>query len=119
MKLFNKYKFSDKSQALGGLISTAMGILSLLSFGYGVYLSFKAAGEGGLRVGSLGILSLILAVIGTVIGLISFKEDNKFYGTSRFGSMLCGNSSIYDSSILNGNIILIRAEGERNCLMIM
>lgn len=55
MKLFNKYKFSDKSQALGGLISTAMGILSLLSFGYGVYLSFKAAGEGGLRVGSLGI----------------------------------------------------------------
>ena len=33
MKLFNKYKFSDKSQALGGLISTAMGILSLLSFG--------------------------------------------------------------------------------------
>ena len=45
MKLFNKYKFSDKSQALGGLISTAMGILSLLSFGYGVYLSFKAAGE--------------------------------------------------------------------------
>ena len=91
MKLFNKYKFSDKSQALGGLISTAMGILSLLSFGYGV----KAAGEGGLRVGSLGILSLILAVIGTVIGLISFKEDNKFYGTSRFGSMLCGVIAVF------------------------
>ena len=109
MKLFNKYKFSDKSQALGGLISTAMGILSLLSFGYGVYLSFKAAGEGGLRVGSLGILSLILAVIGTVIGLISFKEDNKFYGLSR---LVRNNSSIYDSSILNGVIILIRAEGE-------
>ena len=77
MKLFNKYKFSDKSQALGGLISTAMGILSLLSFGYGVYLSFKAA------------------VIGTVIGLISFKEDNKFYGTSRFGSMLCGVIAVF------------------------
>ena len=45
MKLFNKYKFSDKSQALGGLISTAMGILSLLSLSYGVYLSFKAAGD--------------------------------------------------------------------------
>ena len=90
MKLFNKYKFSDKSQALGGLISTAMGILSLLSFGYGVYLSFKAA-----RVGSLGILSLILAVIRTVIGLISFKEDNKFYGTSRFGSMLCGVIAVF------------------------
>ena len=68
---------------------------SLLSLSYGVYLSFKAAGEGGLRVGSLGILSLILAVIGTVIGLISFKEDNKFYGTSRFGSMLCGVIAVF------------------------
>ena len=105
MKLFNKYKFSDKSQALGGLISTAMGILSLLSFGYGVYLSFKAAGEGGLRVGSLGILSLILAVIGTVIGLISFKEDNKFYGTSRFGSMLCG--VIFQDFLLLSRLLLL------------
>ena len=85
MKLFNKYKFSDKSQALGGLISTAMGILSLLSLSYGVYLSFKAAGEGGLRVGSLGIL----------IGLISFKEDNKFYGLSRLGSMMCGIIAVF------------------------
>ena len=81
MKLFNKYKFSDKSQALGGLISTAMGILSLLSLSYGVYLSFKAAGEGGLRVGSLG--------------LISFKEDNKFYGLSRLGSMMCGIIAVF------------------------
>ena len=96
MKLFNKYKFSDKSQALGGLISTAMGILSLLSFGYGVYLSFKAAGEGGLRVGSLGILSLILAVIGTVIGLISFKEDNKVLRNFEIWfNAVWGNSSIY------------------------
>ena len=46
MKLFNKYKFSDKSQTLGGVISTTMGILSLLSFGYGIYLSFIEAGEG-------------------------------------------------------------------------
>ena len=69
MKLFNKYKFSDKSQALGGLISTAMGILSLLSLSYGVYLS--------------------------LIGLISFKEDNKFYGLSRLGSMMCGIIAVF------------------------
>lgn len=95
MKLFNKYKFSDKSQTLGGVISTTMGILSLLSFGYGVYLSFREAGEGGLRVGSLGMLSLVIAVIGTVIGLISFKEDNKFYGLSRLGSLMCGIISVF------------------------
>ena len=29
MKLFNKYKFSDKSQTLGGMISTVMGLAAL------------------------------------------------------------------------------------------
>ena len=31
MKLFNKYKFSDKSQTLGGMISTVMGLAALVS----------------------------------------------------------------------------------------
>ena len=40
MKLFNKYKFSDKRQSLGGIISTIMGLLALASLIYGVYISF-------------------------------------------------------------------------------
>ena len=53
MKLFNKYKFSDKSQTLGGMISTVMGLAALVSFGYGIYIAFKAKGNAGLEVGSL------------------------------------------------------------------
>ena len=75
MKLFNKYKFSDKRQSLGGIISTIMGLLALASLIYGVYISFKAEGYAGLKVGSLGLLSLLISVIGTFIGLLSFKED--------------------------------------------
>ena len=74
MKLFNKYKFSDKRQSLGGIISTIMGLLALASLIYGVYISFKAEGYAGLKVGSLGLLSLLISVIGTFIGLLSFKE---------------------------------------------
>lgn len=55
MKLFNKYKFSDKRQSLGGIISTIMGLLALASLIYGVYLSYKAEGYAGLKVGSLGM----------------------------------------------------------------
>ena len=71
MKLFNKYKFSDKRQSLGGIISTIMGLLALASLIYGVYISFKAEGYAGLKVGSLGLLSLLISVIGTFIGLLS------------------------------------------------
>lgn len=95
MKIFNKYKFSDKSQTLGGIISTLMGIASLASFGYGVYLAFRADGNAGLEVGSFGMLSLMLAVIGTIIGLLSFKEDDKFYTLSRVGSVLCGIWAVF------------------------
>lgn len=95
MKLFNKYKFSDKRQSLGGIISTIMGLLALASLIYGVYISFKAQGHAGLKVGSLGLLSLFISVIGTIIGLLSFKEDDKFYTLSKVGSMLCGILAVF------------------------
>ena len=114
MKLFNKYKFSDKRQSLGGIISTIMGLLALASLIYGVYISFKAQGYAGLKVGSLGLLSLFISVIGTIIGLLSFKEDDKFYTLIRFCracivkgwfDALWNTCSIYDSGISYGIII--------------
>jgi hypothetical protein len=95
LELFNKYKFSDKRQSLGGIISTIMGLLALASLIYGVYISFKAEGYAGLKVGSLGLLSLLISVIGTFIGLLSFKEDDKFYTLSKVGSMLCGILAVF------------------------
>lgn len=95
MKFFNKYKFSNKSQTLGGTISTVMGIASLGCLLYGVFVAFKKSGNAGLEVGSMGLLALMLAVIGTVIGLLSFKEDDKFYTLSKFGSMLCGIMTVF------------------------
>lgn len=90
MKIFNHYKFSDKSQTLGGTLSTLMGAGSLVCILYGVFVSFRADGEGGVVVGALGLLSLILSLIGLIIGLLSFKEKDKFYVLSRIGSLLCG-----------------------------
>ena len=91
MKLFNKYKFSDKSQTLGGTISTVMGVAALSCLLYGVFVAFKKSGE----VGSLGLMALMLSVIGTVIGLLSFKEYDKFYTLSKIGSMLCGIIAVF------------------------
>ena len=61
----------------------------------GVYISFRAEGYAGLKVGSLGLLSLLISVIGTFIGLLSFKEDDKFYTLSKVGSMLCGILAVF------------------------
>ena len=100
MKLFNKYKFSDKSQTVGGTLSVAMGLLALASLLYGIYVSFKFQGNAGLKVGSLGLLSLMMSFIGTIIGLLSFKEDNKFYTLSKAGSLLCGILTVFMLAVL-------------------
>lgn len=90
MKIINKYKFSDKSQTLGGTLSTLMGAGSLVCLLYGIYVSFSADGNGGIIVGALGILAFMLSFTGMLLGLMSFKEQDKFYMLSKAGSLLCG-----------------------------
>ncbi len=63
-------------------------------------MSFTKGGAAGLEVGGFGLLALMLAVIGTVMGLLSFKEDNKFYTLSKIGSLLCGILTIFMISVL-------------------
>jgi len=109
MKLFNKYKFSDKRQSLGGIISTIMGLLALASLIYGIYISFKAEGYAGLKVGSLGLLSLLISVIGTFIGLLSFKEDDKFY----IEDMNSANGTLVNGEILIYKEVRRLKEGDR------
>lgn len=90
MKIFNKYKFSDKSQTFGGTLSALMGVGSLVCLLYGIYVSFSADGNGGIVVGTLGILAFILSLTGMILGLMSFREQDKFYALSKVGSLLCG-----------------------------
>ena len=41
-------------------------------------------------VGALGLAAFLFDVGGLAIGLLSFKESDKYYRTSIAGSMMCG-----------------------------
>jgi hypothetical protein len=100
MKIFNRYKFSDKQQSLGGVIATIMGVVALLMLLYGVYVSFRMKGQAGIAVGNIALCSLLLSVVGCGIGLFSFREQDKFYTLSKFGSMLCGCMAVFMIAVL-------------------
>ena len=100
MRIFRKYKFSDKNETLGGTISTILGMISLSLLVYGLSISFRANGDAGVSLGSIGLSSAMLAIFGCVIGLISFKEEDKFYLLSKIGSMLCGIISVFMLGVL-------------------
>lgn len=94
MKMLKKYKFSDKNHSLGGAISTVMGLASLGFLVAAVVKSITQMGEAGTEVGSYGFCSALLAVAGCIIGLVSFKEEEKYYLLSKIGSMMCGILSV-------------------------
>ncbi|MGN0160902.1 MAG: DUF6142 family protein [Lachnospiraceae bacterium] len=85
-----KVKFSDRHISVGGVLSIVMGSIAVVLVLIGVVLSFLHQGEGPLVVGALGIGALLFDCGGLVIGLLSFKESDKYYKTSIVGSMMCG-----------------------------
>ena len=85
-----RLRFSDKEYTIGGVLSSALAVISFIVFGYSVSLSFRARGEGSQQVGAYGLLALILAVFGLIFGLFSYKEQDKRYGASFFGTFING-----------------------------
>ncbi len=85
-----RLRFSDKEYTIGGVLSSALAIIALAVLGYSIYLSFMARGEGMTEVGAYGLLAMVLSFFGVVFGLLSYKEQDKRYGTSFFGTFTNG-----------------------------
>ena len=84
-----KYKFTDKKHPRGGIIASGLFLSSLICFVLGIYISFSNQGQGSMVVGVLGLLSFVMAVIGFILGLRSFKEDNAFLLFPWIGTFGC------------------------------
>lgn len=100
MKFIKKYKFSDKNHSLKGSVSTLMGLCSLGLCIFCVVDTTGDHGKSGLTMGALAMLAAGLAVVGCVLGLLSFKEEEKYYLTSKIGSLLCGILSVFYLAVL-------------------
>lgn len=90
--MFNrtKLKFSTKEYTIGGVVASAIALISLFILGYSIWLSFAARGLGEELVGVLGLLSMVLSVFGLAFGLLSYKEQDRKYGPSFFGTFTNG-----------------------------
>lgn len=82
------YKFTDKKQSRMGMVSTLMAALSIGMLYYGINVSFKADGNGGIIVGVLALVSFVLSLTGVILGIRSFKDDDVFYLFCWIGTVL-------------------------------
>lgn len=103
MGIFNKkYKFTDKKLSRGGILSSLFVLIAAGLLYAGVYISYKADGNGGTNVGLLGAGAFIASIIGFIIGIRSFKKDDVFLGFPWFG--VVGNAIIW---IFMAGVILV------------
>ena len=89
-----RYKFSTKKHSIGGVISTVMFVGALALFIWAIAVSFENKGRGGAVVGEIALSSLAVALFGCIIGLLSYRESDRYYTFSFIGALSNGIMSI-------------------------
>ena len=78
MEQSRRYKFTNKKHPEKGIMSTVLGLISLVSVWFVVYEAFLKRGEGTTNMGVVGLMITIFSATGLVFGYLSKKEHDKF-----------------------------------------
>lgn len=84
----NSYMFTNKTHTQKGIMATILGIISLTTLIYTIFMSYQNAGEIPRQYGAAALLVTIFALVGASLGVISRTERDKFYFFSYLGIVL-------------------------------
>lgn len=84
------YSFEEKKNPTDGIVSSIMGLISLILLIAAIYSSYYMRGNAGIYAGALGISGILFAFVGFIIGVKSFARKNIKYKYPKIGSILCG-----------------------------
>lgn len=72
------YIFTSRKYSKVGIMSTILGILSCITLGSAVYLSYQSKGNSSPRYGTAALLASIFMFAGFILGVYSSTEKDKF-----------------------------------------
>lgn len=75
----SSYMFTNKDHPIKGIMSTILGVISLISIFFAVYLTFENRGEALLQYGTSMFLTTIFSMVGLGLGVASKMEKDKYY----------------------------------------
>ena len=84
----NSYMFTSKQHTQKGIMSTILGVISLVTLAYAVVMSYLKAGDVPRQYGAAVMLVMIFAFVGIILGVVSKTERDKFYFFSYLGIVL-------------------------------
>lgn len=82
------YIFTNKVHSQKGIMSTILGLLSLITLGTAVYLSYLHQGEPSERYGTAAFLAAVFMTAGLILGAVSMTEKEKFMFFRVWGILL-------------------------------
>lgn len=84
------YSFAEKKNSVNGIISTIMGTVAIVLLLAMIYTSYYMRGDAGIYAGAFGLSGMLFALVGFILGIVSFSEKNIRYKYPKIGSVLCG-----------------------------
>lgn len=79
------YIFTNKEHTQKGIMSTILGVLSIITLGYSIYSSYSNAGVNTQRYAAASLLAAVFSLVGLTLGILSTTEKDKFHLFSILG----------------------------------
>lgn len=88
MGILSKYKFTNKRHSMKALMGVILALIGLVSVLICIVLSFKNGGQASPTFGAVALLSMVMAFVGLILGIISRTEPDRYYFFSDLGIVL-------------------------------
>ena len=72
------YIFTNKKHSHRAIMATILGIISTVSLGLVVYLTYQRGGEATVGYGVTGLLATIFSMVGLGLGIVTVR-DKSYY----------------------------------------
>lgn len=72
------YIFTNKKHSNRAIMATILGIISLVSMGIVLFLTYRNDGEAAAGFGVTGLLAMVFSVIGLGMGIVTLR-DKSYY----------------------------------------
>ncbi len=90
MKRRQPYKFTIKKISPWSVMSTILGVISLLSMVIAIILTFQNQGEAKVGYGITSAVALIFTIIGMILGIKTRFEKDMYYIFANIGIIING-----------------------------
>ena len=82
------YIFTNRKHSLRAVMSTILGLISNVSLGIVLYMTYLSGGNAPLSYGLTGLLAALYSTVGLILGILTMQEKDTFKLFPLLGTLL-------------------------------